>query len=336
MWGGVPGGYRNTINDNLVPILMIETLEGLKNADAIAKVPGVTAIFAASGDLGNFSGYKQDDPDYERAINIVHDAAIKAGVKLCGPFAPAEFVAAAPADGYTLMMGTIGAMAINVSLYKNVRFDPLKDFVPVARMVSFSNVLVVRSSFPINSVKELIDYAKARPDALRYGSPGVGGSPHMAMVMFDKMAATRLVHVPYKGASPALNDLMGGHIDLAFSDPLLTLSHLSGGRIRALAVSGPIRLKSAPSIPTVAEAGLPGYNVTGWLGFVALRGTPDARIRLLNAATNEALAMPDIQAKLTDMGADVIPGTPQEFGELIRSEHARWKAVIQEQKLAAD
>jgi tripartite-type tricarboxylate transporter receptor subunit TctC len=248
----------------------------------------------------------------------------------------AEFVAAAPPDGHTLMMGTIGAMAINVSMYKNVRFDPLKDFVPVARMVSFSNVLVVRSSLPVNSVKELIEYAKARPDQLRYGSPGAGGSPHMAMVMFGIMSNTRLVHVPYKGAAPALNDLMGGHIDLAFSDPLLTLPHLASGRVRALGSSGPTRLKSAGNIPTVAEAGVPGFDVVGWLGFVAPAGTPEPRVRKLNLAVNEALAMPDVNAKLVDLGADVIPGTPAQFNELIRSEHARWRKVIQEQKLAAD
>jgi tripartite-type tricarboxylate transporter receptor subunit TctC len=248
----------------------------------------------------------------------------------------AEFVAAAPADGHTLMMGTIGAMAINVSMYKNVRFDPLKDFVPVARMVSFSNILVVRSSLPVNSVKELLEYAKARPEQLRYGSPGAGGSPHMAMVMFGIQGGVKLTHVPYKGAAPALNDLMGGHIDLAFSDPLLTLPHLAGGRVRALGSSGPNRLKSASQIPTVAEAGIPGFNVTGWLGFVAPAGTPEPRIRKLNAEVNAALALPDVQAKLTDLGADIIPGTPAEFGNLIRSEHARWKQVIQEQKLAAD
>ena len=129
---------------------------------------------------------------------------------------------------------------------------------------------------------------------------------------------------------------MGGHIDLAVSDPLLTLSHLSGGRIKALAVSGTTRLKSAPNIPTVAEAGLPGFGVSGWLGFVAPAGTPEARIRKLNATVNEILAMPDVQAKLIEQGAEIIPGTPQEFAAHIRAEHARWKKVIADEKLVAD
>jgi tripartite-type tricarboxylate transporter receptor subunit TctC len=247
----------------------------------------------------------------------------------------ADLVAAAPADGYTLMMGTIGVMAINSTLYKGVKFDPIRDFAPVARMVSFSNVLVVKSSLPVNSVKELIAYSKTHPD-LHYGSPGAGGSPHMSMVVFNQLAGTKFVHVPYKGAAPALNDIMGGHLDMAFSDPLLTLSHLQSGKVRALAVSGSTRLKSAPDIPTVAEAGVPGYAVSGWLGFVAPAGTPEARIAKLNAAVNEILAMPDVQAKLVAQGAEIIPGTPQEFGNFIKAEYTRWKKIIQDEKLVAD
>lgn len=248
----------------------------------------------------------------------------------------ADHVAASPADGYTLMMGTIGVMAINASLYKGVKYDPIRDFTPVARLVSFSNLLVVRSTLPVNSVQELIEYVKARPDKVTYGSPGSGGSPHMAMVMFNQMAGLKLVHVPYKGAAPTLTDLMGGQIDLAFSDPLLTTQHLGGGRIKALAVSGPKRMKSAPNIPTVAEGGLPGYAVSGWLGIVAPTGTPPARIAKLHAALNEALAMPDVQAKMVEQGAEIIPGTPQEFGDFIKGEYTRWKKVIADEKLSAD
>ncbi len=248
----------------------------------------------------------------------------------------AELVAKSPTDGYTLMMGTIGVMAINASMYKNVRFDPLKDFVPVARLVSFSNVLVVHPSLPAKSVKELIDYGRANPGKLRYGSPGAGGSPHMAMVVFGQMAGIDLVHVPYKGAAASLSDLMGGHIDLAFSDPLLTLQHSRAERVRALAVSGSKRLESDPNIPTVAEAGLPGYAVSGWLGIVAPTGTPADRIAKLNAAFNDALAMPDVRSKLTEQGSEIIPGTPEAFGKYIEAEFYRWQKVVADGKLAAD
>jgi tripartite-type tricarboxylate transporter receptor subunit TctC len=248
----------------------------------------------------------------------------------------AEFVAKAPADGYTMMMGTIGVMAINVSMYRKTPFDPLTDFTAVAPLVSFSNMLVVRNDLPVKSVRELIDYARANPGKLRYGSPGSGGSPHMAMVVFGQMNNLDLVHVPYKGAAAALNDLLGGHIDMAFSDPLVTTPQVKAGRVRALAVSGPQRLESAPDIPTVAEAGVPGFSVVGWLGIVVPAGTPRERIALLNAEANKALANPDVRKRLIDNGALITPGTPEDFDKLVRSEHARWKKVVTEAKLVAD
>ena len=158
----------------------------------------------------------------------------------------------------------------------------------------------------------------------------------MAMVVFGQMTATDLVHVPYKGAAPALTDLMGGHIDLAFSDPLLTLPHVRAGKVRALAVSGNARLATAPDVPTVAEAGVSGYAVSGWLGIVAPAGTPQDRIVKLNAALNDALALPDVRAKLVEQGSTVIAGTPQEFGSFIRSEFYRWKKVVDDARLVVD
>ena len=248
----------------------------------------------------------------------------------------AEYVARAAPDGYTMMMGTIGVMAINVSMYRKTPFDPLTDFTAVAPLVSFSNMLVVRPDLPVKSIKELIEYARANPGKLRYGSPGSGGSPHMAMVVFGQMNNLDLVHVPYKGAAAALNDLIGGHIDMAFSDPLVTTPQVKAGRVRALAVSGPQRLESAPDIPTVAEAGVPGFSVVGWLGIVVPAGTPRDRIVMLNAEANKALANPDVRKRLIDNGALITPGTPEDFDKLVRSEHARWKKVVTESKLVVD
>ena len=248
----------------------------------------------------------------------------------------AEYVARAAPDGYTMMMGTIGVMAINVSMYRKTPFDPLTDFTAVAPLVSFSNMLVVRPDLPVKSVKELVEYARANPGKLRYGSPGSGGSPHMAMVVFGQMNNLDIVHVPYKGAAAALNDLLGGHIDMAFSDPLVTTLQVKAGRVRALAVSGPQRLESAPDIPTVAEAGVPGFSVVGWLGIVVPAGTPRDRIVMLNAEANKALANPDVRKRLIDNGALITPGTPEDFDKLVRSEHARWKKVVTESKLVVD
>ena len=248
----------------------------------------------------------------------------------------AEYVARAAPDGYTMMMGTIGVMAINVSMYRKTPFDPLTDFTAVAPLVSFSNMLVVRNDLPVKNVKELIEYARANPGKLRYGSPGSGGSPHMAMVVFGQMNNLDLVHVPYKGAAASLNDLMGGHIDMAFSDPLVTTPQVKAGRVRALAVSGPQRLESSPDVPTVAEAGVPGFSVVGWLGIVVPAGTPRDRIVMLNAEANKALANPDVRKRLIDNGAQITPGSPEDFDKLVRSEHARWKRVVTESKLVVD
>ncbi len=248
----------------------------------------------------------------------------------------AEYVAAAAPDGYTLMMGTIGALAINASLYKNVRFDPIRDFTPVARLVSFSNLLVVKDALPVKDLKELIAYAKANPKKLTYGSPGAGGSPHMAMVVFGQMAGLDLIHVPYKGAAPALTDLMGGQIDMSFSDPLLTTPQLAGGRIRALAVSGSTRLAALPNVPTVAEAGVPGYAVSGWLGIAAPANTPVAIVNKLNKTLNDIMDMPDMKAKMREQGAEIITTTPAEFRSFVVGEFNRWKKVVADGNLVAE
>jgi tripartite-type tricarboxylate transporter receptor subunit TctC len=248
----------------------------------------------------------------------------------------AEAVLKLPADGYTLMMGHIGVMSINSHLYKGVSFDPLKDFEPVAMTVSYSNLLVVHPGLPATSVKELIAYGKANPGKLKYGSPGFGGSLHMGMEMFKLMAGVDIEHVPYRGASPALIDLMGGHIQLAFSDPLATLSQVRAGNVRALAVSGARHSSVAPDIPTVAESGLPGYDVQGWVGVVTRAGTPKDRIAKLNEHINRAIAMADVTQKFIEGGADIRTGSPEDFGKFIRAEYERWGEVVRKANLKID
>jgi tripartite-type tricarboxylate transporter receptor subunit TctC len=248
----------------------------------------------------------------------------------------AELVAAAPADGYTVMMGTIGALAINPLVYPNVNYQPMRDFAAVAQLVDFGNILVVHPSVPATSVPELIALAKQKPGSLNYGSPGTGGSPHMAMVVFERMAGVKLVHVPYKGAALALNDLLAGQIQAAFSDSVATLPHIAAGKLRALAVSSAQRLAAAPDIPTVAEAGLPGFDVAGWLGIVAPAKLAPERIAQLNAAINQAVATPEITERLIAMGATITTGTPEKFATFIRGENERWAKVIAETGIKAE
>jgi tripartite-type tricarboxylate transporter receptor subunit TctC len=241
---------------------------------------------------------------------------------------------AAP-DGTTLMMGTIGVMAVNPAIYRDVGYDPARDFAPVARLVSFANILVVNPAMPVRTMQEFIAHARANP-GLSYGSPGNGGSPHLAMVVFARMTGLRMEHVPYRGAAPALNDLIAGNLASAFSDPLATLPQVRDGRVRALAVSGPRRLAAAPEIPTVAEAGLPGYEVVGWLGIVAPTGTPRPIITRLNTELNRIMHEPEMVQRLTAQGAEITTGTPEEFGAYIRGEIARWADVTREAGIRAE
>jgi tripartite-type tricarboxylate transporter receptor subunit TctC len=244
--------------------------------------------------------------------------------------------ARAPADGYTLMMGTIGVMAVNPSIYRDPGYDPERDFEAVARLVRFSNILVVNPSNPARTMAEFIAWAREKPGRVSYGSPGNGGSPHLAMVVFARMAGLQMEHVPYRGAAPALNDLIAGNLTAAFSDPLVTLPQVADGRVRALAVSGPTRLSAAPTIPTVAEAGLPGYDVTGWLGIVAPRGVPAPIVATLNAALNGIMREPEMVARLASQGAEVVTGTPAEFQAYIRGEIARWAQITREAGIQAE
>ncbi|GGC56320.1 exported protein [Siccirubricoccus deserti] len=241
-----------------------------------------------------------------------------------------------PADGYTLMMGTIGVMAVNPSIYRDAGYDPERDFEAVARLVRFSNILVVHPSHPARSAAEFIARAKASPGRVSYGSPGNGGSPHLAMVVFSRMAGARMEHVPYRGAAPALNDLIAGNLTAAFSDPLVTLPQIEAGRVRALAVSGPSRLAAAPQIPTVAEAGLPGYDVTGWLGIVAPRGVPAPIVAKLNAELNRIMQDPEMKARLASQGAEVVTGTPADFQAYIHGEILRWAEITREAGIRAE
>jgi len=225
---------------------------------------------------------------------------------------------------------------VNPSIYRDPGYDPERDFEAVARLVRFSNILVVNPSNPARTMAEFIAWAREKPGRVSYGSPGNGGSPHLAMVVFARMAGLQMEHVPYRGAAPALNDLIAGNLTAAFSDPLVTLPQIADGRVRALAVSGPTRLTAAPTIPTAAESGLPGYDVTGWLGIVAPRGVPAPIVAQLNAELSRIVREPDMVERLAAQGAEVVTGTPAEFQAYIHGEIARWARVTREAGIQAE
>jgi tripartite-type tricarboxylate transporter receptor subunit TctC len=245
----------------------------------------------------------------------------------------AELAAKAAPDGYTLFLGGVGSHAVNPNLNERLPYDPIRDFAPVALLASAPLVLVVHPSVPADSFKGFVALARARPGQLNYASNGNGSSSHLAAVMFDSMAGVDMVHVPYKGLSPALTDLLSGRVQLMFSSVVAILPHIRAEKLRGLAVTGAKRLPSLPDLPTIAESGLPGYEASSWYGVLAPAGTPREIVARLNAELVKALAQPEVRTSLLAEGAEPIGGTPEQFGAHISSEKERLGKLIREAKI---
>ncbi|HEY0823383.1 MAG TPA: tripartite tricarboxylate transporter substrate binding protein [Ramlibacter sp.] len=248
----------------------------------------------------------------------------------------AQFAAKAVPDGYTLFMGTVGTHAINQSLYKKLTFDPVKDFAPLTRVAMVPNLLVANPGKPYKNVKELIAYAKANPGRVNFGSSGSGSSIHLSGELFNALAKVDMVHVPYKGSAPAVTDLVGGQIDVMFDNMPSAIQHVRSGRLRALAVTTAKRSPELPQVPTIAEAGVPGYEATSWFGMFAPAGTPAPVVSRLNAALVKVLADPEVKKKLAEQGAEPYAEKPEQFAEFIRKEAAKWSKVVKESGASAD
>jgi tripartite-type tricarboxylate transporter receptor subunit TctC len=238
-----------------------------------------------------------------------------------------EFVAHAPADGYTVLV-VPSTLALNSVLYKKVPYDPVRDFSPVTLAATAPNVLVVNPALPAKSLAEFIALAKAKPGALSYGTPGIGTSPHLSMELLKSMAGIDLQHVPYRGTAAAVTDVIGGQIAATFANAFTAKPQVDSGRVRALAVSGPHRLNAFPGVPPVAEAGVPGYEAMQWYGLAVPAGTPAPIIARLHAEAAKALQSDEMKEKLALDGAQPVGSSPAEFAALIRRELEKWTRVV--------
>jgi len=249
----------------------------------------------------------------------------------------AEFVARAEADGHTLLFGTSAPLGINLYLYPKINYDPFKSFAPVIQVGYLPNVLVVHPSVPAKNVKELVAYAKANPGKLAFASSGSGASSHLTGAMFNLRSGTDIQHIPYKGTGPALNDLLGGQVAMAFTDVLTALPHIQGGKLRVLGVTSAKRSRALPDVPTLAEQGLKDFDASVFFGIVAPAGTPSEVVNKLNAAFAAVLKQPDVRQRLAQQGLEPPPDyTPAQLAGYMRNEAAKWREVIRTSGARAD
>jgi tripartite-type tricarboxylate transporter receptor subunit TctC len=239
-----------------------------------------------------------------------------------------ELAARSPADGHTLVLGFLGPLAVNPGLYKKLPYDSLKDFAPITLVAESPLLIVAHPSLPARSVRDLIQFAKARPGQVTYGTGGTGTGGHLTVELFKITAGIDLLHVPYKGVGPALIDVLAGHISLMASSPISSQPHVKSGRLRGLAVTGRARSPALPEVPTMIEAGLANFESTTWFGVLAPAGTPPAIVNRLNSEINTLLRQPEVREQIARLGADPAGNTPEQFAAHIRAEIAKWAKVI--------
>jgi tripartite-type tricarboxylate transporter receptor subunit TctC len=246
-----------------------------------------------------------------------------------------EMVARAPADGYTLIVNSVGPIAVNPTLYPKLPFNPLTDLVPIVQIADVPNVLVVHPSLPVKSLQEFVAYAKAHPGKLNCASTGIGTSAHLSCYILARRAGLEITHVPYKGAD-ALRDLLAGRVHFMLATIPSVKQHIDAGGLRALAVSSVKRSRSLPDVPTVADSGFPGFETGSWFGFFGPKGTPAEVIEALNKQVNEIIALPAVEATLIKEGADPVGGTPLQFAQFVQREFEKWRTVVRESGASAE
>ena len=283
----------------------------------------IVVPFASGGSADLLARIVAEDMRQSLKQPVVVDNRPGAGGNVAG-----EMVAKAAADGYTLLLATTGPVAINPSLYPRMGFRPDVDLVPVTQIVREHNLMAVSARLPVSDLKSFLDYAKARPDRLSFGSPGNGTPAHLGGELLNQMAGLSLIHVAYKGTGPALNDLMGGQITLMIDNMPALLPQVRTGRLRALGVASDHRASGAPDIPTVDEAGLPGFRSTAWKGLMAPAGTPPEVVRRVQEAVAQALLRPELRKRLIELGAEPVGSSPEAFAKVIAEDTRTWGALV--------
>ncbi|HET7764462.1 MAG TPA: tripartite tricarboxylate transporter substrate binding protein [Burkholderiales bacterium] len=247
-----------------------------------------------------------------------------------------DLVAKSPPDGYTLLVTASGPLTVNPTLYRNVPYNPIRDFAPISECAVYQYVLVTLTSSPWKSIADIVAAARAKPGAISYGSTGVGGGNHLSGELFALATGTQLTHVPYKGSAPALADLLGGQLSMMFDTVITSVPQIRAGKLRAFAVSSAKRASSLPEVPTLQEAGIKGFDISQWQGLLAPAGTPKAIIDRLNAETVRAMHAPDVHERIAVQGGnDIVTGTPEEFAALIRSDLQAYAKLIRDAKIPA-
>lgn len=244
-----------------------------------------------------------------------------------------EFVNKAEPDGYTLLMGQSGPISINPAVYKNLPYDPLKDFAPVTMTTAYPYLMVVSPALGVKTLQEFVALARSKPGELNYGTTGVGAANHLVTELFDSKAGIRMTHIPYRGTALAVTDLLAGHVQVVFADPISALPHINAGTLRALAVTSKERSPVAPDVPTISESGYPGFDAIAWHGILAPANTPAAIIKKLNTEIVAALKEPETKALLEKQAMQTVGDSPEAFASFIRQDIAVWKAVAEQAKV---
>jgi len=291
----------------------------------------IVVPFAAGGTTDILARLMGQYLSTELGQPVVVDNRAGAGGNIGG-----QYAAKAPADGYTLFMGTVGTHAINAALYKKMPFDHIKDFAPLSRVAMVPNLLVANPAQPFKTVPEMIAYAKANPGKINFGSPGNGSSPHLSGELFKSMAKVDITHIPYKGSAPAVTDLLGNQISIMFDNLPSVIPHVRSGKLRAIAITTAKRSPELPNVPTIAEAGVPGYEAMSWFGMFAPAATPAPVLAKISAALTKVLANPDVKKKIADQGGEPANDTPAQFATFIQAETSKWAKVVKESGASLD